>query len=409
MVLDLPDLILPPTTVVTVEPTGQWVDNDNCGDGQPYEAEGKLHLAFRSGRGVTPGGQYRTCPDPGSPFSGWGPITPSLSAPTKAFQSAHATDAVNLDSFVTIRNPATGLYTVLYSCKPGSVTEMQTGFVSTIKRRTSMAPTPSPGSWTSYGAEHLIQVDPVATWEGPYVAVGPSQMAGGIEEPSIVGPIDGEYIAFYVGKDAEDADPFGETLRFRIGRATCPAAVFDSAPVFTRTPAAGPTSYVFAPVEHGADGAYGFTNGTAVNGTSNSVLQPHVSVDADGVFHLIRKGYKPNTGQGLVNATEGLYHHYSLDKGLTWTADSRNPILLPSDFGFNFENGIANKFNSPGLLWQANRVILFVWGGQDGANSPGSRLYGITMNLSVAAVVTGVLPGMNRTRGDRVLKQFYLH
>ena len=156
----------------------------------------------------------------------------------------------------------------------------------------------------------------------------------------------------------------------------------------------------------------GENNDDAVWGTSEKVtLRSHVSIGPDGPsgpWHLVLQQKVPNTGGGMENRTSGIGHWYSFDKGFTWTADIRNPLVTWDLMEFP-DNGQANKFNSTHLLFDPPRKVghLIFWGNDtpQGMNSPGTKLYALTFPLESSPSLG--LPGMNTERGKQALKRYY--
>lgn len=317
----------------------------------------------------------------GNPYEGWNKS--NLKNPVRSIPGfLHSPSEFNIDTHVWAQNPLTLVVTTIHGTKPG-VALPGTGVIFALQRATSATPGIAPSNWTMYPQEILLSPHKLALWEQPGQKFG--KLWGGIAESSLV--IDTfhqppEALLFYVAKTTEGPDPFGQRVRHRLGRAVILLHLLDVNPKFIRDPAPGPNSYVFAPDE---TPGYGSTNKTAIWGTANTVLQPHVSINPrDGVMWMVAHGKKPNTRGGVTNRSDGLGLWHSLDRGKTWIAGKNNPIVTLATINGNPKLG-ANRLNSPHLLWDwvAMKVYLIFWGNPDGQqNQPGTNLYIMEADLS---------------------------
>jgi hypothetical protein len=230
-------------------------------------------------------------------------------------------------------------------------------------------------------------------------------MNGGCQEQSVVYDAeDDKLVFFWEGAYRDEAQPEWNGLaieHFAIGRADADAADFDEStavtPIWTPVPAVD--SYVWRPNENGMKESevYGETEETAVWGTSEKVtLRSNVTINpVDGVYHMVLQQKKPSLLQGRENRSSGIGHYYSLDKGLTWTADSNNPLVTWEKMGaVNGEQ--ANKLNSPFLVWDttAAKVFLCFWYNDNGllVSTPGTRLVALEAPIEVWPQTNPLIP-----------------
>lgn len=375
-----------PRPVLTTAPGGEWhwINGDprgNWGDGGIIIADDDLHLLARMGSPPS-GAIYNKKPRDGDFYSDWPAL--SMIQPEKAIPSIPGTISGGVvDTHWMIRNPETGLFTAFHVCKPGVRPDGFTGFILAIQRATSMNPTKLAASWTRYGNEVMVRPDPAAPWTDPFFVneAAPFEYAGGIDETSgWIDPVAREVVLYFEAKSrAVKADPFGNLLRNRIGRATCPLDIFDTAPVFTWTPAPGPSSYVFSPSE--AEN-YGYTEETAVPGTANLTLRAHFNRFPDGVVHGVYLGATPSKFGGVQNRSTAIFHIYSLDNGFTFQRTAA-PLVTWETMGAQ-QLTIANKLNSPFTLIDevANKLYLCFWYNDGGANQLGTKLYAMEASLT---------------------------
>lgn len=400
VLLDLPNLSQPQVIKNISSPgEGVWIDGDKMGDGHIIIAGGDYHIAFRcfTGGQAVAGGVYNRKKHDGDIYNGWDAI--NLADPVRAFPLGLDPTNVAMDTYGLIRNPDTGLLTVHFTTRPGTRPGGELGTINSIQRRTAATPTKAAASWTDYAAEHILEV--TEDWEWYTTGGEPLTNVKGVMEQSIVGPIDNDYLMFYIGKNSETdpagphpydytLDVFGEGAKARLGRAVAPAATFDASPDFTKDPAGAglgqeSTNWVFNQPKDGGIKVvgqeipgYGTTNENAVWGSANTVIQTNVSVNpSDGVLHMVGLGKKPNTGGGPANKTIGIGHWYSLDGGFTWIPDKKNPLIDIATMGWDPDNGFANKFNSPHMVWDPgkNRAYIAFWGNDVGNGEVGTRIY----------------------------------
>lgn len=377
-----------PNIVTTVHEEGRWKiggpgapGEDNFGDGQMIvDADAGLYrLAYRSG-GAVNGCVYAEKTLNGDPYSGWS-IAGGVVTPTKSFPGVHLTNNVNVDTAALVVNPDTDVITVTISARPGSLSELEEGYIYSIQRRTNVGTTNlwDPANWADYGGTHLLEVNPAAPWEDPRLesAGPPPKYTGGVQEGSIFyDAANDQMVLMYEAKSADVANPeWGTSWKNRLGRAVASMVGFDTAPVFVRTPTPGATSWVFD-VETQPGYVPSPMNDEAIWGLApGETHQAHFSINpSDGVWHMVRLGKKANTGAGNRNRSTGIGHWYSLDEGFTWVADVNNPIINWDSMGFT-DNGLANKLNSPYLMWTPTKVYLAFWGNDNGVNTLGSRHY----------------------------------
>lgn len=388
-------------------PEGEWHINSNHGDGHMIVADGKFRFVrntFDPGSPILQGGAYAEKDDNQDPFNGWPEVAGGLSDPEIAIPwGEHVTNNLGVDTLILLQNK-TGKYTCLYSAVPGEAGEYQ-GNKWTAQRATADTPTTDSSGWTRYSGEQVIQADAAAPWSESYAenSTPPIEYDGGCNEHSAFYDPDLDAVVVFFGtKHDEPGSPqFGRTIKFRLGRAECPADEWDDTPSTSTvwTPDPAEDSYVWSPSEHGMkpDEVYGATNETAVWGTGHSTIQWNVSRNPwDGSYHMVGLGVKPNTSQGAQNLTQGIGHWWSLDKGYTWQADSRNPLFTWDTLGFT-NLAVANKINSPFMLWheQARKAWLMFWANDDGAYQTGNKLYGIELALptgGTSAVSIGSRP-----------------
>jgi len=394
MVLELPTLT-DPVPMTTLKAGGGWSPNDSFGDytfGEvTIDAVDYYLLIWHFQGGVV----NRKVKD-GNPYSGW------PAHPTPIVQSIPRADgpsSINADTWTFVQNPITGIVTAFTAVKDGVRVLLPgtSGSINSIQRATSATATSEPGAWSRDPDEILLSPHASAPWEGPTIVSPTSYEDGTLEESVLYDPELQAFVMFYSGihfNDPEDA--WGETRRDRIGRAVAPLANFDTAPVFTRDPAPSSTSYVFDPRTHGGiGGAYTVppgvgSPGMGTPGTAYVPLQSHVSIDWDGVYHMVMLGATPSLSQGAQNQSWAVYHYYSTDKGFTWTADSLNPIVTRARFSAYFTTETpgftANYFNSPHLYWDfANRKVYLSLAAGPTVYQPGTKPYLMEAQFALAA------------------------
>ena len=382
MMTDLPAMSKP-RVVENATGGGTWhwlngVVRDNFGDGQMGLVQvgdsWEYWLVCRMGTSPVGGAFFRK-PYDGNPYE-WGEI--SKDATVKAIPGLTPYSHHNIDTHVFAQNPETGVVTFVHGVKPGTRPAGATGMIKALQRATAVDPqSVTPSSFTRFRQELFLQVDPRAPWEGPMFYAGRNEFWGGVCESSIlIEPDDNTAVGFYVGEMVEGPDAFGQRGRWRIGRWVAPLLDFDTAPAVLRDPPPSATSYVWDPRRDGGGGDYGDTNATAIWGTCNTVLQQHVSRAPDGSYHLVALGKQPSKLIGVENRSTAVGHWWSHDKGLTWQPDARNPILTAADLGIDLTLQLANRINSPWLMWDPRgKVYLGVWCNRTGMqNQLGTRL-----------------------------------
>ncbi len=141
-----------------------------------------------------------------------------------------------------------------------------------------------------------------------------------------------------IGSAAASATIARADIRYAVGRATCADPFSSAAPVFTRTPS---TNFVYAPI-----GKAGF-------GTWPGVLHPYVFPHSSGTYHMLALGRSSSS-----DATTGIGHWYSEDKGLTWIFDK---VLVDVDLLHPVapapKNRNPNTPNKLGELLYFNNVL----------------------------------------------------
>lgn len=366
--------------VTTLNPTGQWQANDSFGDFRMgvIELSGvKYYLIIWHWFG---GVAARKAYD-GDPYAGWPANV--VANPVQSIPRVDSTpSALNMDTWDWVQNPGSELVTATCAVNPGALPGGgATGHVFAIQRATSADPTADPADWSRDPAEIILEPDPSAPWEGPNV-FGMAYSHGILEQSIVHLPGSSEFAIFYTGEVIEEGSPdfTGATLKRRIGRAVAPAAGFDTLPVFTRTPAAGASSWVWDPIEDGAKPGQSYgTFENAVWGTAYVPIQPHVSRNPDdGLLHMVLLEARPNTLIGQQNLSWAIGHWWSDDDGLTWTGDVNNPLVTSDHVSAAFGSPIisADFLNSPHLFWDAGKVYLAFAANPDGGGEPAQGVYG---------------------------------
>ena len=373
-----------PREVTTLNENGEWQIDDSFGD-------------FRLGIATIGGVRYyliiwhyfggvvaRKVYD-GDPYEGW--PSNAVASPVQALPRS-GLSAGNWDTWDWIQNPNTGLITATGCSKPGVLPTGggETGFVHCIQRATAMDPTSDPADWTRDDQEVILEPHASAPWEGPTIE-GSNYSGGVLEQSMVVLPDTQEVAIFYDGDVVEPGNPTftGATRYRRMGRAVAPLSTFDTLPAFSRTPAAGASSWVWSQIENGMlpGQVYG-EDDEAVWGTALVPRQAHVSRNpVSGYLHKVEIGARPNVLIGPQNNSTAIGLAWSADDGLTWTTDVNSPIINKDDIQEALGVPITDAFfvNSPNLFWDVEgravgdrRIYLAFAGAPAGVYQEGTRL-----------------------------------
>jgi len=399
-----------PVQVVSGMAGGKWkvpgpgTPGYSFGDGQIIRDEtyGVYRFAMRIG-GTTGGCGYVEKPLDGRPHD-WssttmpgGPADPIKAIPT----GLNNTNAVNVDTASMVVNPVTGVVTATFGVSPGSISELYSGVLHSIQRRTSKSPhfgpdLQAPEGWNHFGNEHVARFegtfDPEWTgvaWHAPrIVSVGPPlTLAGGCLENSIFH--DAANNRMVVGYQAQSAGTtqWMTAAKSRTGLKTAPMTDFDTTPTWSYEPALTDSSWSWDPED---DPAY-VTQASEMPTTWGTMVglphQGNITVAADGTWWMTGINQKPSTSLFNMGQSTAIGLWYSVDDGEAWVQMEDNPVVTKELFGLS-ELVSQNWLNSPFLLHEPGVVWLFFWAnhqGQDVTNHESTELYAMSAPLAQGA------------------------